>query len=288
MTRYLDYAGRGANAWWRYLAAIGLALVLVIVLTAAIVIPLQLAGLWPSDFAQRLQDMSRPLSFYLVNGVIFLLVVVAFALAIRIVHRKRFADIIGAWSWRTFGAGAAIWTGALIVTVAVDVVAAPSGFRYSATSQTPLLVVAALAGLAIQTFAEEFVFRGYLTQGLLLATRRPFPAAIISGLLFGALHIPNGAPQAANAALFGVVLALIAIRLGGLAFTFGLHLANNLFGAVVVVSSGDAFRGSPGLFTQTTPHLMWWDAATGSLALVALAVVVLRRPAQADALSALE
>jgi len=50
-------------------------------------------------------------------------------------------------------------------------------------------------GAAIQTFAEEFVFRGYLTQGLLVATRRTIPTVLISGALFGAMHIPNGLPQ---------------------------------------------------------------------------------------------
>jgi membrane protease YdiL (CAAX protease family) len=135
----------------------------------------------------------------------------------------------------------------------------------------------AVGALAIQTFAEEFVFRGYLTQGLLLATRRRVPTALISGLLFGALHIPNGAPQAASATLFGIVLALIAIRSGGIAFTYGLHLANNLFGAVVVVSASDAFHGSPGFFTQDAPGLLWWDAAFGGVALVAVAILAYRR-----------
>ena len=131
----------------------------------------------------------------------------------------------------------------------------------------------------MQTFAEEFVFRGYATQALLLATRRVPLAALLSGLLFGAMHIPNGAPQAVGATIFGVVLSLIAIRTGGIAFTSGLHLANNLFGAVVVASSNDAFHGAPALFSQNTPQLMWWDTAVGALALAALLFGVMRRPA---------
>ena len=129
----------------------------------------------------------------------------------------------------------------------------------------------------MQTFAEEFVFRGFASQGLLLATRRVLPTALISGLLFGALHIPNGPSQAVSATIFGIVLSVIAIRTGGIAFTYGLHLVNNLFGAVVVASNNDAFHGSPALFSQNTPQLMWWDTAIGVAALVAVAVLVLRR-----------
>jgi hypothetical protein len=60
-----------------------------------------------------------------------------------------------------------------------------------------------------------------------------------------------------------MVAAYIAIRTGGIAFTWGLHLINNLFGAVFVVSASDVFNGTPGLFTQSTPNLIWLDVASG-------------------------
>ena len=113
----------------------------------------------------------------------------------------------------------------------------------------------ALLGLSAQTFAEEFIFRGYLTRGDFLSRPKvPLAAALISGFLFGAMHVPNGAPQAVSAACFGIATSLIAVRTGGIAFTFGLHLTNNLFGAVVLVSADDVFLGSPGLISQNTLH----------------------------------
>jgi membrane protease YdiL (CAAX protease family) len=96
--------------------------------------------------------------------------------------------------------------------------------------------------------------------------------------LFGALHIANGVSQAINALAFGVVCAMIAIRTGGIAWTWGLHLANNYFGAVVVVSNNDVFRGSPGIFTQSTPQLIWSDLFLGVVALAGMLWLVLRRP----------
>jgi membrane protease YdiL (CAAX protease family) len=193
------------------------------------------------------------------------------------IQHKRFADMLGAWRWRDFGAGVGIWAVVLVVSTLIDFALQPRGFRFAATAATPVLALTAGAGLAAQTFAEEFLFRGYATQGLLLATRRRIaPTALLSGLLFGAMHIPNGAPQAVSAAIFGVVMAVIAIETGGLGFTFGMHLINNLFGAVVVASNDDAFHGAPALFSQSTPQLMWWDTAVGAVALVAVAFLVLR------------
>lgn len=275
---YLDYAARGANTWWRYLAASVTAVALAILLGALAIFVLQVTHLLPGDITAQIQHPDRPSAFFLFTGTVFGLLAAGFVLALRWFHGKRFSDVLGDWSLRAVLTGFGIWLIALVVTALIDFAIAPSGFSVTATSQTPVLAASAVAGLAVQTFAEEFIFRGYITQGLLLAIRRPVPAAVASGLLFGALHIPNGAPQAVSATAFGIVLALLAIRMGGIAFTWGLHMANNLFAAVVLVSSGDAFRGTPGLFSQDTPHLMWWDTLLGAAALVVVALVMTRRP----------
>jgi len=280
---YLEYAARGKTEWWRYLVATPLALALSFALGLAITLPLTLANLLPKDFAAQIAHPESPEKFFALNGALFAVVLAGFYGAIALLHKKRFGDIVGAWRWRSFGIGFCAWGGGLVLLMLLDFAISPSGFSVSATERTAGLAAFALAALGLQTFAEEFVFRGYLTQGLLLALRRPAIAALVSGLIFGSIHIPNGWPQAANAVVFGAVTALIAIRTGGVAFTFGMHLINNLFGAVVVVSSGDVFKGAPGLFTQDTPHLQWWDAFATCAALVVLGVVVLRRMGPAPA-----
>jgi membrane protease YdiL (CAAX protease family) len=271
---YAGYARQGRNAGWRYVLATGLALLFATILALAAGVILTLTHALPADLAQQMQHPTRPVTFLVATGGIFGILLAGFALAIFLVQRKSPADVVGEWRWRRFFQGAALWAVALIALTGVDLLLAPHGFALTATRQTPLLALSALLALAPQTFAEEFVFRGYLTQGLLLATGRPWAAATISGALFGALHIANGAPQAVSAAIFGVVLSVLAIRTGGIAFTFGLHLINNWFGAVAVVSGGDLFNGLPGLATQNTPELMWWDTATAAAALVALAFLM--------------
>ena len=278
---YIEHARRGKNAAWRYVVGVLTGVVVGMLIAVLLVFALQMARVLPPDFAQDLQDAGKPNIFYPANGAMFGLLLLGFVFAAGWVHGKRFVDIIGLWSWRRFGQGVALWTAALVAATAIDFLIAPKGFQVTANGQTLQLAVVALGALAIQTFTEEFVFRGYLTQGLLLATKRTVPTVLISGVLFGALHIPNGVPQAISATLFGVALALLAIRTGGLAFGYGLHLANNVFGAVVLVSSGDAFRGSPGVLTQNTPQLMWWDVAMGAAGLAVVVALMLRStPAQ--------
>jgi membrane protease YdiL (CAAX protease family) len=282
MSSYLDHAQRGRNAWWLYALATVLGIVLSFAVDTGLGAGLILTHVLPHDFPLQLMNPAQPIAFFLGNGVVFATMIGGFSLMAWLLQKKTPLDIVGAWRWKQFGAGLAIWTLCLGLASLVDFALQPGGFHWTATGQTPVLALSALFGLGVQTFAEEFVFRGYLTQGLLLALKRPLPTALVSGLIFGVMHIPNGWPQFANATLFGVLTALIAMRTGGIAFTYGLHLVNNLFGAVVVVSANDVFKGAPGLFTQHTPGLLWWDVASGVALLAIPAWLVLSRPIASD------
>jgi hypothetical protein len=268
MNEFLELAARGKTAWWRYPVTIFLAIVLWLLACTAIIVGLFIAHAMPPNISQELTQPQHIEVFYGATGGMFGLLLLSFIAAVRLLHGKRFADILGVWSWRRLLTGAGIWLVVTLVAVLVDYLIQPTGFSKTASAATLTLALWALPSLTVQTFTEEFIFRGYVTQGLLLATRRPLVTAVLSGLAFATLHIPNGWPQAASAAAFGVITALIAMRTAGIAFTFGLHLVNNLFGAVIVVSANDVFRGSPALITQATPHLMGLDAAVPFVAMI--------------------
>ncbi len=271
----LGYASRGRNRWWRYLLTLILACLLTLVLLILAGLGLGALHAIPPDFAQRLQQPKDAASFFLGVGAIFGTLALALAAAARLIQAKWPKDIIGRWHWRYFLLGLMVWVAIECGGTLIDFLIAPHGFAITASAGSVTLAGAALIGLGIQTFAEEFIFRGYLTQGLLLAFKRPLPAALVSGLLFGSLHIPNGWPQALVAATFGIICSLIAIRMGGIALTYGVHLANNYFGAVAVVSTSDVFKGSPGLLVQNTPQILWSDIAFTILALFGLLWLVL-------------
>jgi len=277
MDVYLAFAARGKNAWWRYVLCPILAVVLTTLMLIAVGVVLMVAHLLPPDWAAQAQNPKSFFAFYISLVASFGGLTLGLMLAMWWVHGKRPSDVIGQWRWSFFAWGLGIWLLVQLVLSGIDFLIAPKGFSISADAGTLPLAGVALAGILIQTFAEEFIFRGYLTQGLMLALKKPLPTAVVSGLLFGALHIANGWPQALNATIFGMVCALLAIRTGGLALSWGLHLANNYFGAVAVVSASDVFKGSPGLITQATPQLMWWDVFLGVLALVVVPWLVFRR-----------
>lgn len=270
MQEFLDFASRGKNAWWRYVLACVAALLIAVLLMAGVIAGFVALGVPASRMIEGLRSPGSGTDFCLGVGLTFGILLIGLAISLAVFQRKVPGDVVGRWRWSLFAAGAGLWLVFSCLTSLLEFLIEPRGFVFSMSGATPTFALEAFAALSIQTFAEEFLFRGYLTQGMLLALKRPLPAAVLSGLLFGSLHIPNGLPQAVNAVFFGIVCSLIAIRTGGIALTFGVHLVNNWFSAVVVVSANDVFKGSPAIFTQNTPDLKWSDLAVGIASLLLL------------------
>jgi CAAX protease family protein len=85
--------------------------------------------------------------------------------------------------------------------------------------QIPLIAIAA-------PISEEICFRGMLFGGL--RERLPsLAAALISGLVFGVLHAPEGISVVPPLVIFGTVLALLYERTGSIVPGILLHMLNN-------------------------------------------------------------
>ncbi len=92
---------------------------------------------------------------------------------------------------------------------------------------TIALLAAAFLVSVVAPMAEEFFFRGFFF-GALRNWKGMWPAAIITGLVFGAIHI--GSAEVAlllPLAFFGFVLCLLRERTGSLWPCIVLHCANN-------------------------------------------------------------
>jgi len=269
MDIYLSYAARGRTVWWLYVLTVVVGLAFAILALLLLSMLLALSPILPHDLAQQLQSPTNPWTFFFAIAIAFAASGGGLAAAAALIQRKRPGDIIGAWHWRLFMGGLLAWLAVQVILSGIDFVLAPSGFSLTRGAM-PVLAFWTFSAILVQTFTEEFVFRGFITQGIVLVLPHPVLAACVSGLIFGAIHIPNGWPQAINAVWFGIICAFIAIRTGGIALTSGIHLANNYFGAMGVVSGVDVFKGSPGLLIQNTPQLQWWDLILAILALAAL------------------
>jgi uncharacterized protein len=90
------------------------------------------------------------------------------------------------------------------------------------------VVVLVFAAICVTApIVEEIVFRGYLFPAL-TRWRGPWPAAIITGVLFGAAHVAVHPPQVLlPLAVLGFALCLVYWFTGSLLPCIGLHAAHN-------------------------------------------------------------
>lgn len=102
---------------------------------------------------------------------------------------------------------------------------------------TLALVLAGIAIVIVAPVAEETLFRGLFFGAL--RSRLPFlGAALISGLLFGSVHLTTGNVTVAGLlAFFGVLLAYLYERTGSLGPPILLHALNNALAFTQIVAS---------------------------------------------------
>ena len=120
-------------------------------------------------------------------------------------------------------------------------------FQFDLQKFIPLFFIAIFL-LPIQTSCEELLFRSYILQGIKLRTKKNSIAVLISGIMFGAIHIGN--PEIAKIGyhiivyymLVGVFLALVSLFDNGIELALGYHAANNIFAALMVTNNWQAFQ----------------------------------------------
>ncbi|MDO5499240.1 MAG: CPBP family intramembrane metalloprotease [Propionibacteriaceae bacterium] len=81
----------------------------------------------------------------------------------------------------------------------------------------------------LQAAAEEFLFRGYLLQGLGSLVTNPWFGVVTSALVFALFHGTQNLPLFGSRFAFGVVVGWLVLRTGGLEAAIAAHVVNNVF-----------------------------------------------------------
>ena len=197
-------------------------------------------------------------------------------IGMRVLHKRPFSTLIyplGRFRWGLYALSAGLW---LALSAAGDMALAllqPGNyvFTFEPARFWPYALVAVLL-LPVQVAAEELLFRGYLTQGFGLAWGR-WAAWLIPAVMFGLLHGFNPEVGAYGLLLtmpiyigIGLVLGWITLRSAGLEAALGLHLANNLYGTLLVTAPSSALP-APGLF-----RIQQYDALATLVVFVVMAL----------------
>lgn len=119
--------------------------------------------------------------------------------------------------------------------------------------------------LPLQTLAEDLFFRSFLLQGLGRLNLAPIIAVVVTGLIFGLLHVGNPEIAAIGYELLvfyivtGIFLGILTHLDDGMELGIGYHFANNFFAAVVVTNNWQAFQ-TDALYIDYSKPTFGWEA----------------------------
>ncbi len=246
---------------WRLLVGLGIVAAVVFALNTTLQALLVIVAprFWASVFITGPQG-GTPMSMLVLLGS-FGFVAVGTAVAVTWLHRRPVGSVFGplpAFS-RQFRRSLA----ALVLLGAVLLVLPPYWQPGDLVANLPLpvwiaLLPLSLAGVLIQSGAEEMLFRGYIQQQLAARFPSRWVWMVLPSALFALGHyLPadagdNALIVALWSGVFGLLMADLTARAGTLGPAIAVHLANNV-ASLLLVSLPDSLNG---LALYTVPYDM--------------------------------
>jgi len=261
---FLENASEGKNNWWRYLltviiSLVGGSLVAGVILGLLLILFSVFSGgiLNISSFIGS--TMSSPYSLVILVGISYTISFFLFYICLRFLHHKHLLRVINTVSglrWKLLFKGLILWALILFILSLPDLILNPGSYQitYNSGSFFILLIICLLA-FPIQASFEEILFRGYLMQGFSLVSKKPWVPLLITSLLFGGVHFFNGTNLymdmsiVVSTFIIGLMLGVIALGDNGIETAMGVHIANNLYVALLYNSADSGLPGLPSVVT---------------------------------------
>lgn len=210
------------------------------------------AGNRAEDIIKQLIERQGEISVFIESvsplGVFLMLLL----LWVRLVHKQSFTSLTTARisiSWKRFFTSFFIWGAISAIMILIAYVSSPESFvwNFNPASFLTLLAVSAVL-IPLQTSFEEYLFRGYLMQGLGIATRSRLFPLLFTSIMFGLMHIANPEVDKMGPMVLvyyigtGLFLGVITLMDDGLELALGFHAANNLVACLLVTSDWSALQ----------------------------------------------
>ncbi|MDG1715623.1 CPBP family intramembrane glutamic endopeptidase [Lacinutrix sp.] len=255
---YIAQAFNSLHDWWRYAVGIMVVVVGVFVFSLPHIVAVFIKRLNAEVDLLRLDDVNYLMSLFdsntnlvflllpFVGGLIFLFGIV------KLLHKQTITSLTTSRKkidWKRIFFAFFFWGIISSGMVLLDYYLAPESYIDN-FELNRFLVLAAIAILLlpIQTSCEEYLFRGYLMQGIGVVTNSKWIPLVITSLIFGLLHISNPEVDKLGYIIMvyyigtGLFLGVITLMDEGMELALGFHAANNLFTALLVTANWTALQ----------------------------------------------
>ena len=273
------------RTWAGWRPGVGLLLLLVVYLVAAVLTFLAgMAGLVLAEgvsFSETaFDDLSSPGLVLVVNLVTAIAIPVVW-LVWAAAHGMAIgwsSSVLGRLRWRLFPwyTLLALATLGMGICVSLTLALTQGGEVGSPVASYGWLVVVVLLTTPLQAAAEEYLFRGYLSQAVAGWVRRPLAgavlAALVSGTFFSFAHLPPDFPSFLYYFSVGLAASAVVWLTGGLEAAIALHTVNNVVIFVLAGALGEDVLAS----TESPGGVPWFDVTLTLVTMAAFVALVAR------------
>lgn len=254
---YIQQAFKSLHEWWRYLVGFIIIFLASQIGTIPLVLAVVFKVLTEGGDINAIQDQSVLLTTLDSNLTLFLMLLsfavglLAVYLVAKFLHKQPFIQLTTSrkkmdWGRVFFGFGLIAIT-TIIITV-IDFYNNPEGYVVQ-FELIPFLILAliAIVMVPLQTSFEEYLFRGYLMQGIGVLAKNKWLPLIITSVIFGGLHFANPeVGKMGNVIMIfyigtGFFLGIMTLMDEGMELALGFHAGNNLIAALLVTADWTVF-----------------------------------------------
>ncbi len=255
---YISQVFKTQHEWYYYIIGVIVAIAGVGIFSIPHLLAIFMKVADGSADESQMGDVNYLLSLFESNlNLVFMLLpfvggLLALLLITKVLHKQSFTMLTTARAkidWKRFWFAFIFWGVASSSLILIDYIMAPEGFEWNfKPGKFAILAILAIILIPLQTSFEEYLFRGYLMQGLGVLTRNKWFPLIVTSTVFGLLHIANPEIEKLGYVLLvyyigtGLFLGIITLMDEGLELALGFHAANNLFTALLVTADWTAFQ----------------------------------------------
>ncbi|MBT8262514.1 MAG: CPBP family intramembrane metalloprotease [Bacteroidia bacterium] len=245
---YIAQAYNYLHDWWRYLIPVaGLASLFVFNMAIIAIMDIDTEA-----FMKEQIEAKGSNRVFLENMIPFALFLGALFVWVKFVHKQTIRALTTSRKkidWGRFGFGFFLIFIATVGTTLLSYYTAPENFVVQ-FDLVPFLILAliTIVFIPLQTSFEEYMFRGYLMQGIGVMARNRWVPLILTSVLFGSLHFMNPeVDKLGNVIMIyyigtGLFLGIITLMDEGLELALGFHAGNNVVASLLVTSDWTVFQ----------------------------------------------
>ncbi len=255
---YIKQAFKSLHEWWRYLIGFIIIFVASQIGTIPLIVAVLVKILSEGGSMDSIQDPNVMMTVLDSNLTLFLMLLsfavglLAVYLVVRFFHKQPFVELTTSrkktdWGRIFFGFG--LITITTIVVTGLDYYSNPDDYVLQ-FDLVPFIILTVIAVIMIplQTSFEEYLFRGYLMQGIGVLAKNKWLPLLITSVVFGALHLANPeVDKLGNIIMIyyigtGFFLGIMTLMDEGMELALGFHAGNNLISALLVTADWTVFK----------------------------------------------